>query len=135
MQNPGFLTLAAKLIVNVHDMNNEGSIGQTTDIRTIRMVGEDGKELGEVPAVSGRMMKHWHLAYMLREELNKSNPKLCLQCKTWEPERKPQDEGNGISACLICDAHGFLCTDKPGFKAKVSVKDEEIILKKEATDE
>lgn len=112
MQNPGFLTLAAKLIVNVHDMNNEGSIGQTTDIRMIRMIGEDGKELPEVPAVSGRMMKHWHLAYMLREELNNSTPKLCPQCKTWEPERKPQDEVNGINACVICDVHGFLCTAK-----------------------
>lgn len=135
MQNPGFLTVAAKLIVNVHDMNNEGSIGQTTDIRMIRMVSEDGKELPEAPAVSGRMMKHWHLAYMLKEELNQPPAKLCNQCKVWEPERKPQDEGNGINACIICDAHGFLCTDKPGFNAKVELSAENIVLKKEAKDE
>lgn len=135
MQNPGFLTLAAKLIVNVHDMNNEGSIGQTTDIRTIRMVNETGKELGEAPAVSGRMLKHWHLTYMLREELSQTEPRLCAQCRTWEPERKPQDEVNGISTCVICDTHGFLCTDKPGFNAKVELSEGNTILKKEAKDE
>jgi CRISPR-associated autoregulator DevR family len=135
MEKPGFLTVAVKLIVNVHDMNNEGSIGNTTDIRMIRMVGEDGKEVGEAPAVSGRMMKHWHLAYMLKEELNQSTPKLCNQCKIWEPERKPQDEGNGINACIICDSHGFLCTDKPGFKAKVELSENNLVLKKEVKEE
>lgn len=114
MQNPGFLTLAAKLICNVHAMNNEGSIGQTTDIRMIRMIGEDGKELPEAPAVSGRMLKHWHLAYMLKEELNQSSPKLCDQCKIWEPERQPTDEGTGVQKCVICDSHGFLCAKKKG---------------------
>lgn len=114
MNNPGFLTLAAKLIVNVHDMNNEGSIGQTTDIRMIRMVGENGKELPEAPAVSGRMLKHWHLAYMLKEELNQNPQKLCGQCKVWEPERQPTDEGVGVTNCVICDSHGFLCAKKKG---------------------
>ncbi len=136
MENPGFLTVAAKLIVNLHDMNNEGSIGQTTELRKIRMVDEDGEIIDkEIPAVSGRMMKHWQLAYMLREELSNFTPTLCPQCKKWEPERKPQDEGNGITACVICDTHGFLCTDKPGFSAKVSIENGEIIFKKEATDD
>ncbi len=114
MQNPGFLTVAAKLIANVHAMNNEGSIGQTTDIRMIRMVGEDGKELGETPAVSGRMLKHWHLAYMLKEELNQSSSKLCQKCKEWKPDRQSdaKDESSGVNNCVICDAHGFLSTAK-----------------------
>jgi CRISPR-associated autoregulator DevR family len=135
MNKPGFLTVAAKLVLNVHDLNNEGSIGQTTDIRTIRMVDENGKEIGEVPAVSGRMLKHWHLAYMLREELESGPPKLCAQCKVWEPERKPQDETAGINACVICDAHGFLCTDKPGFTVAIAVSNDTITLKKEARDD
>jgi CRISPR-associated protein Cst2 len=114
MQNPGFLTVAAKLIANVHAMNNEGSIGQTTDIRMIRMVGEDGKELGEVPAVSGRMLKHWHLAYMLKEELNQNSSKLCEKCKEWKPDRQSdaKDESSGVNNCIVCDAHGFLSTAK-----------------------
>jgi CRISPR-associated protein Cst2 len=116
MQNPGFLTIAAKLIINVHDMNNEGSIGQTTDIRTIRMVDETGNELGEAPAVSGRMMKHWHMAYMLREELNQASQtkKLCNKCIEWKPDRQSNasDEISGVSSCIICDTHGFLSTAK-----------------------
>jgi len=114
MDNPGFLTVVAKLIVNVHDMNNEGSIGQTTEIRMIRMVGENGKELPEAPAVSGRMMKHWHLAYMLKEELNQKKPTLCNKCKDWKPDRQSdaKDESGGIKNCIICDVHGFLSTAK-----------------------
>jgi CRISPR-associated protein Cst2 len=114
MQNPGFLTVAAKLIANVHAMNNEGSIGQTTDIRMIRMVGEDGRELSEAPAVSGRMLKHWHLAYMLKEELNQNSSKLCKKCKEWKPDRQSdaKDESSGVANCIICDTHGFLSTAK-----------------------
>lgn len=114
MQNPGFLTVAVKLIANVHAMNNEGSIGQTTDLRMIRMVSEDGKELGEVPAVSGRMLKHWHLAYMLKEELNQNSLKLCGKCKEWKPDRQSdaKNESSGVNSCVICDVHGFLSTAK-----------------------
>lgn len=114
MQNPGFLTLVVKLICNVHAMNNEGSIGQTTDIRMIRMVGEDGMELPEAPAVSGRMLKHWHMAYMLRDELNQAESKLCGKCKEWKPDRQSdaKDESSGVNGCIICDTHGFLSTAK-----------------------
>lgn len=113
MNKTGFLTVAAKLVVNVHDLNNEGSFGNITDIRTIRMVDENGKELGEAPAVSGRMLKHWHLAYMLREELSKSNiQRLCSKCREWKPDRQSdaQNEYSGVESCVICDAHGFLST-------------------------
>jgi CRISPR-associated protein Cst2 len=99
------------------------------------MVGEDGRKLPEMPAVSGRMMKHWHLAHMLRAEQDRDAPKLCPECKKWEPERKPQDESAGLKACVICDAHGFLCTDKPGFKATVHLADGALTLHTEATDD
>jgi len=130
----GYLSIAAKLVLNVHDLNNEGSVGQSLDIRQIRMVDESGRALPEMPAVSGRMMKHWHLEHMLRHELNQDRPKLCSQCKVGEPERKPQDEDNGVKSCVICDTHGFLCTDKPGFSAAVEISGDDIKLKKEAKD-
>jgi len=130
----GYLSLAAKMVLNVHDLNNEGSVGQSLDIRLIRMVDENGRELKEMPAVSGRMMKHWHLEHMLRDELSQTNPKLCRQCRVAEPERKPQDESKGVKTCVICDSHGFLCTDKPGFSATVEISNNDIILKKEAKD-
>lgn len=130
----GYLSIAVKLVLNVHDLNNEGSVGQSLDIRQIRMVAENGEPLPEMPAVSGRMMKHWHLEYMTKAELNQTQPKLCGQCKAWEPERKPQDENNGVKSCLICDTHGFLCTDKPGFSATVKVVNNDITLNKEEKD-
>lgn len=130
----GYLSLAAKLVLNVHDLNNEGSVGQSLDIRQIRMVDESGKALEEMPAVSGRMMKHWHLEHMLRHEARMTPSKLCAQCKVGEPERKPQDEDNGVKSCVICDSHGFLCTDKPGFSATVEISGDDIILNKEAKD-
>lgn len=131
----GYLSLAVKLVLNVHDLNNEGSVGQSLDIRQIRMVDESGRELPEMPAVSGRMMKHWHLEHMLRHEAKLTSAKLCPQCKVGEPERKPQDEDNGVKSCVICDTHGFLCTDKPpGFSATVKISGDDIILKIEAKD-
>jgi len=131
-----YLSVAAKLVLNVHDLNNEGSVGQSLDIRQIRMVDENGSPLPEMPAVSGRMMKHWHLAHMLTQELTKgAEAKLCDQCEVWEPERKPQDENNGIKACVICDTHGFLCTDKPGFTAIAEVSDNDLFLKREASED
>jgi CRISPR-associated protein Cst2 len=110
----GYLSLAAKLVLNVHDLNNEGSVGQSLDIRQIRMVDENGKELKEMPAVSGRMMKHWHLEHMTRAEmeLDGNNRKLCDDCKLREPERTPKDESGGIKNCIICDTHGFLSAEK-----------------------
>ncbi len=128
----GYLSLAVKLVLNVHDLNNEGSVGQSLDIRQIRMVDEKGNPLPEMPAVSGRMMKHWHLEHMRKQELNQPNPILCGQCKVSEPERKPQDENNGVKTCVICDIHGFLCTDKPGFSAVVEILGDDIVLKNEA---
>jgi CRISPR-associated protein Cst2 len=115
MDKIGFLALSAKMVVNVCDLNNEGSIGQTTDIRMIRMVGEDGGELPEAPAVSGRMLKHWHLEYLLREELSRDNDKkLCNRCKAWQPDRQSdaKDENTGVKECVVCDIHGFLSTAK-----------------------
>ena len=110
----GYLSVAAKLVLNVHDLNNEGSVGQSLDIRQIRMVDENGNPLPEMPAVSGRMMKHWHLAHMFRaeSELPEETRKLCGDCKLQEPERTPANEEDGIKACIICDAHGFLSAEK-----------------------
>lgn len=110
----GYLSLAAKLVLNVHDLNNEGSVGQSLDIRQIRMVDENGNELPEMPAVSGRMMKHWHLAHMTRAEteLPENSRKLCADCKLQEPERTPKNETDGIKNCIICDIHGFLSAEK-----------------------
>ncbi len=109
----GYLSLAVKMVLNVHDLNNEGSVGQSLDIRQIRMVDENGRELEEMPAVSGRMMKHWHLEHMRKRALE-INSMLCSTCKNGQPDRQAsaEDEHDAIKACVICDVHGFLSTAK-----------------------
>jgi CRISPR-associated protein Cst2 len=109
----GYLSLAAKLVLNVHDLNNEGSVGQSLDIRQIRMVDESGTALEEMPAVSGRMMKHWHLEHCRKRALDSGMP-LCTTCKTGQPDRQTAatDELAAIQECAVCDTHGFLSTKK-----------------------
>jgi len=109
----GYLSVAAKLVLNVHDLNNEGSVGQSLDIRQIRMVDENGNPLPEMPAVSGRMMKHWHLEHMRRKALEDNLP-LCDTCKAGQPDRQTAatDELEAINNCVVCDVHGFLSTEK-----------------------
>ncbi len=94
-----YLSIAAKLVLNVHDLNNEGSIGQSLDIRQIRMVDETGKALEEMPAVSGRMIKHWHLEHMRRRALEVKMP-LCNTCSSGQPDRQAtaEDPREGIRA-------------------------------------
>jgi len=110
----GYLSLAAKLVLNVHDLNNEGSVGQSLDIRQIRMVDEDGKALEEMPAVSGRMMKHWHLEHVRKRALETETLPLCNICRSGQPDRQTEaeDELAAIQECAICDIHGFLSTKK-----------------------
>lgn len=109
----GYLTIAAKMVLNVHDLNNEGSVGQSLDIRQIRMVDELGNPLPEMPAVSGRMMKHWHLEHVRRRALE-TNTDLCDTCRSGQPDRQTEaeDELEAIKGCAICDIHGFLSTKK-----------------------
>ena len=110
----GYLSLAAKLVLNVHDLNNEGSVGQSLDIRQIRMVDENGNPLEEMPAVSGRMMKHWHLEHIRKSMLETNNLSICDTCRAGQPDRQTEaeDELEAIQECAICDIHGFLSTKK-----------------------
>jgi len=109
----GYFSLAVRLVLNVHDLNNEGSVGQSLDIRQIRMVDEKGNPLPEMPAVSGRMMKHWHLEHMRKIALENNQP-LCGTCKEGQPDRQSSaaQEFTAIDECVICDVHGFLSTAK-----------------------
>jgi CRISPR-associated protein Cst2 len=119
-----FVTFAVKMQLNVHDLNNEAVAGNVTDIRIMEFLDEDGERV-EAPAVSGRMLKHWHLEGMRHLIINGSYPsvQLCAGCKVGEPIRpallsdekleqiKPKDikeEENFVKNCIICDIHGYL---------------------------
>lgn len=123
-----FVTFAVKSQLNVHDLNNEAVAGNVTDIRIMGFLNENGEER-EAPAVSGRMLKHWHYEIMRKLGLEKKLPFLekklpfCDACKIGEPVRPAKllengtlshrsaiDEGPAsiIKNCTICDIHGYL---------------------------
>ncbi|MGB9722156.1 MAG: DevR family CRISPR-associated autoregulator [bacterium] len=116
-----FITFAVKTQLNVHDLNNEAVAGNVTDIRIMEFLDEEGKRV-EAPAVSGRMLKHWHLEGMRKLGLEKQLA-FCDSCKIGEPVRPAKLTNNGILShreaigegatkvvekCVICDVHGYL---------------------------
>ncbi|GAB5047034.1 DevR family CRISPR-associated autoregulator [Thermodesulfovibrio sp. TK110] len=115
-----FVTFAVKTQMNVHDLNNETVAGNVTDIRIMEFLDEDGKRV-EAPAVSGRMLKHWHFEGMRKLILNGtySSIPLCDGCKAGEPIRPGEikngnltqvakPEQDAILSCAVCDIHGYL---------------------------
>lgn len=115
-----FISLAVKIQLNVHDLNNEGVAGNVMDIRVMEYLDESGKRQ-EAPAVSGRMLKHWHYEGMrhliLRGEYT-AMP-LCDGCRAGEPLRPGKietgeikqiatDDNEAINSCALCDVHGYL---------------------------
>lgn len=115
-----FLTFAVKTQLNVHDLNNEAVAGNVTDIRIMDFLDENGVRQ-EAPAVSGRMLKHWHYESMRQLGLKQGLP-FCDSCKVGEPVRPAKLENNILShknaiaegqvsviqKCAICDIHGYL---------------------------
>lgn len=119
-----FIKLTTRLIVNVHDLNNEASVGTFTDIRRIKLVSSNG-EVKEVVAVSGNMLKHYHFLYTKRILESLGYDKFCDHCKREEAFRLDEKDarvipGKGelkdyvesekriISQCAIEDIHGYL---------------------------
>lgn len=117
-----YVTFAIKVQLNVHDLNNEAVAGNVTDIRIMDFLNENGDRV-EAPAVSGRMLKHWH--YEAMREIGLDLP-FCDACKIGEPVRPAvivSDNGQKklshqeainkgttevIKSCMICDVHGYL---------------------------
>ncbi|PIZ14836.1 hypothetical protein COY51_07170 [Candidatus Desantisbacteria bacterium CG_4_10_14_0_8_um_filter_39_17] len=115
-----FITLAVKAQLNVHDLNNEAVAGNVSDIRVMEFLDEEG-ERQEAPAVSGRMLKHWHYEAMKHLIVNGAytSVPLCAGCKAGEPIRPGEIQNNNltqvakpekeaITSCAVCDIHGYL---------------------------
>ncbi|MCD6318064.1 hypothetical protein J7M02_03235, partial [Candidatus Aerophobetes bacterium] len=83
-----YVTFAIKLQLNVHDLNNEAVAGNVQDIRIMEFLDEND-EKREAPAVSGRMLKHWHYEAVRHLILNGEyfSLPLCDGCKVGEPIR------------------------------------------------
>ncbi|MEM4482121.1 MAG: DevR family CRISPR-associated autoregulator [Desulfurococcaceae archaeon] len=129
--------LAAKLLINMHDLNNE----RAEEIRRVPLIFQtkDGYRLvSEAVAVSGVMLKHWHAVYLARRA-KELGIKLCPLCERGEAIRVPPPEAvreewlridkkrfdeyveclkkgteeSLVELCIGEDVHGFLRTEPP----------------------
>mgnify|MGYP000641303465 CR=1 FL=1 len=119
------IAIVGRVTWNLHSLNNEGTIGNVTEPRTV--VLWDGTK---TDGVSGEMMKHIH-AFWTWLQAKENNLPLCQACKELKPERanadrrlrqdewqevlrSPKNErpkvavNKAIAQCAICDLHGFL---------------------------
>ena len=124
-----FMTLAVKVALNVHDLNNEATAGNVSDIRMIDYVDLNGQRR-EAPAVSGRMLKHWHFEHLRKSCLaDPDKLPLCDGCRAGEPIRPGEGEPGkivqvaraepeAVSRCVVCDLHGYLIAQQAKGAAK-----------------
>lgn len=108
------IAILARVNWNLHSLNNEGTIGNVTEPRTV--VLWDGTK---TDGVSGEMMKHIH-AYWTWLQAKTATLALCDACKTFQPQRadaapKGLNRNDNAAAmatalerCVLCDLHGFL---------------------------
>lgn len=91
MSNPLVsLSIAARMTLNMHSLNNEGGEGNQIQTRMIDIVGEDST-LYNVNAISGDMLKHVLMEHFYRrakeEHLN-----LCTSCQQFNVNRINADD-------------------------------------------
>jgi CRISPR-associated protein Cst2 len=84
------LSIAARMTLNMHSLNNEGGEGNQIQTRMIDIVGEDNT-LYNVNAISGDMLKHVLMEHFYRrakeERLN-----LCSSCQQFNVNRINADD-------------------------------------------
>ncbi len=108
------IAVVGRAIWNLHSLNNEGTIGNVTEPRTV--VLWDG---AKTDGVSGEMMKHIH-AFWTWIQAKQNNLPLCSACQQFKPQRadaareglssgkESEAMREAISRCVLCDLHGFL---------------------------
>ncbi|MBC7074015.1 DevR family CRISPR-associated autoregulator [Candidatus Parcubacteria bacterium] len=111
------IAILGRVLWNLHSLNNEGTVGNVTEPRSVRIVDPNTKEPITTDGISGEMLKHIHSQF-LWELVDKKY--LCEGCQKMEPERGFKDETirkkksfkeaseEAIKKCVICDLHGFL---------------------------
>jgi len=79
------LSLAARMTLNMHSLNNEGGEGNQIQTRMIDIVGEDNA-LYNVNAISGDMLKHVLMEHFYRRA-KEDHLSLCASCQQFNVNR------------------------------------------------
>ncbi|MBS7630102.1 DevR family CRISPR-associated autoregulator [Candidatus Bathyarchaeota archaeon] len=118
--------IAARIKMNAHSLNNEGTTGNVTEPRTVVLA--DGRK---TDGISGEMLKHIHAAYLFHLAKEEKENSLCESCKSFNPMKADGnsklkgksvvDALNEALSCELCDIHGFL-VQEPTLSRKSTVE-------------
>lgn len=120
------LAILGRITWQLHSLNNEGTVGNVTEPRSLKIIDPETKKIVTSDGISGEMLKHIHAEMMWRLEKDKN--KLCDACKKLHPSRfdflvqskKVKMENiekiveEAVKRCEICDLHGFLIQEPAG---------------------
>ncbi|MER3398503.1 MAG: DevR family CRISPR-associated autoregulator [Chloroflexota bacterium] len=122
------IAILGRVTWNLHSLNNEGSVGNVTEPRTLVLWNGN-----KTDGVSGEMMKHIHAYWTWLQARSQNPPPLCSACQTLRPQRADADRSElprkdnaaalrkAISRCVLCDLHGFL-VQKPTIHRQSTVE-------------
>jgi CRISPR-associated protein Cst2 len=79
------LSISARMVLNMHSLNNEGGEGNQIQTRMVNIVDRAG-ELHNVNAISGDMLKHIQAEHFWRLALESGLP-LCAGCQEFNANR------------------------------------------------
>lgn len=117
------LSIAARMTLNMHSLNNEGGEGNQIQTRMVDIVDDNGR-LHNVNAISGDMLRHV-LAEHLQRIAGEGGLPLCAGCRRLNANRVNADEAAAkeiqslsdreglnylLGRCLIDDTMGVLIT-------------------------
>lgn len=116
---------AGRIRIDAHSLNNEGTVGNVTEPRTIVLANGE-----KTDGISGEMLKHIH-AEVLWQLAKDKNIKLCPACEKLSPMKADANENirkmkaelalKEALQCTMCDIHGFL-VQKPTINRKSTVE-------------
>lgn len=84
---------AARIRIDAHSLNNEGTVGNVTEPRTVMLSSGE-----KTDGISGEMLKHMH-SEALWQIVNKDN--LCDACKSRSPMRADGNSANETASAKI----------------------------------
>jgi len=119
----GFMS---RIRINAHSLNNEGTVGNVTEPRTIVLANGE-----KTDGISGEMLKHIHTEALWQLAKERKSD-LCPACQILSPmkadanpdvikKKKVKDALNEALKCSICDTHGFL-VQKPTLSRKSTLE-------------
>jgi len=118
------LSISARLTLDMHSLNNEGSEGNQLQTRMVDIVAADGR-LYNVNAISGDMLKHIQAEHLYHIAQGNATLPLCTACRMFDANRISADseyigqiqgrsDGEAIDLmlqrCTLDDIEGNLIT-------------------------